>query len=79
MVSRTGLKFPRERRLIPLHEVAAFLSVSAGTLPRWTNRGHLRCYRVGPARERRFVWADIERYLRENEDAGNVGRPRHRS
>jgi excisionase family DNA binding protein len=78
MVSRSALKFPKERRLIPLHEVAAFLSVSAGTLRRWTNRGVLRCYRIGPGRERRFLWADIEAYLRKNEDAGKVGRPRNR-
>jgi excisionase family DNA binding protein len=78
MVSRAGLKFPKERRLIPLREVAAFLSVDPGTLRRWTNRGVLRCYRIGLGRERRFLWADIEAYLRKNEDAGKVGRPKKR-
>jgi excisionase family DNA binding protein len=67
--------FPSNRRLIRLREVANFLAVFPGTVRRWTNRGLLPCYRIGPGRERRFLWSDIERFLRKNRFAGRVGRP----
>ena len=50
-------------RLLNIKEAAEILNVSEMTLRRWTNAGHLRCYRVGGRRERRFRIEDLNEYL----------------
>ncbi len=50
-------------RLLNVRETAEFLNVSEMTVRRWTNAGLLRCYRIGPKRERRFKLRELEEYL----------------
>ena len=50
-------------RLLDIKEAAEILNVSEMTLRRWTNAGHLHCYRVGGRRARRFKIEDLNEYL----------------
>jgi excisionase family DNA binding protein len=50
-------------RLLNVREAAEFLNVSEMTVRRWTNSGLLRCFRIGPKRERRFRLSELEEYL----------------
>jgi excisionase family DNA binding protein len=52
-----------DAELLDIAQAAAFLRVSATSLRRWTNAGRLPCYRVGGRRERRFLRADLLRFL----------------
>ena len=44
-------------------QAAKLLNVHINTLRRWTNRGMLESYRVGPRGDRRFTQRDIERFI----------------
>ncbi|MFO7685914.1 MAG: MEDS domain-containing protein [Desulfobacterales bacterium] len=50
-------------RLLNIREAAEFLNVSEMTVRRWTNKGALKCYRVGGRRARRFKPQDLLVYL----------------
>ncbi len=50
-------------RLLNIREAAEFLNVSEMTVRRWTNKGALKCYRVGGRRARRFKPQDLMAYL----------------
>ena len=50
-------------RLLNIKEAAEFLNVSEMTLRRWTNKGLLKCYRVGGRQARRFKPQDLMAYL----------------
>ena len=50
-------------RLLNIKEAAEFLNVSEMTVRRWTDKGSLRCYRVGGRRARRFKPQDLMAYL----------------
>jgi len=58
-----------EEQLMTVAEVAAFLKISQNTVRALTNRGELRCYRVGGRKERRFSKADIQAYLEKSSQA----------
>jgi transcriptional repressor of dcmA and dcmR len=49
--------------LLDIGEAARFLSVSEGSLRRWTNAGTLQCLRVGRRRERRFRRSDLLAFM----------------
>lgn len=55
-----------EEQLMTVTEVAAFLRISQNTVRALTDRGELRCYRVGGRKERRFSKADIQAYLEKS-------------
>ena len=44
-------------------EAASLLNVHRNTVRRWTNKGMLKSYRVGPRGDRRLTQRDIERFL----------------
>lgn len=50
-------------RLLNIKETAEFLNVSEMTIRRWTNKGLLKCYRVGGRQARRFKSQDLIAYL----------------
>ena len=58
-----------EEQLMTVAEVAAFLRISQNTVRSLTDRGELRCYRVGGRKERRFSKADIQAYLEKSSQA----------
>ncbi len=62
-----------ETELLDIAQAAALLHVSAASLRRWTNRGLLRCFRVGGRRERRFRRADLMAFVEGEVSARSVG------
>jgi excisionase family DNA binding protein len=46
-------------------EVAQLLNVHINTVRRWSNRGIIRAYRIGPRGDRRFWKEDIASFLQD--------------
>jgi excisionase family DNA binding protein len=51
--------------MLTLSEVSQLLEVPHSTLRRWTDRGVIRGYRVGPRRDRKFTAEDVAIFLLE--------------
>jgi len=52
--------------LLTASELARLLNVHINTIRRWSNRGILKTYRIGPRGDRRFSKKDIASFLAEN-------------
>jgi len=48
-------------------DVAYLLGVHPNTVRRWSNKGILRTYRIGPRDDRRFKREDIDTFLKERQ------------
>ena len=46
-------------------DVARFLNLHVGTVRRWSDKGILKAYRLGPRGDRRFRWEDVDALLKE--------------
>jgi len=55
----------RAGALLTTSEVARMLYVHVNTVKRWSNRGILKAYRIGPRGDRRFRREDIAGFLKE--------------
>lgn len=53
--------------MLTLSEVAALLHAHPNTIRQWTNSGRLKAYRVGPRRDRRFNYQDVESFLKDSQ------------
>jgi len=53
--------------LLSMKEAARLLHVHTNTLRRWSNRGALKPYRIGPRGDRRFKRTDIDEFLKGGE------------
>ena len=51
--------------MLSVKEVTQMLHIHANTLRRWSDRGQLPSYRIGPRGDRRFRREDISRFLDE--------------
>jgi len=51
--------------MLTASEVAQLLNVHINTVRRWSNRGIIRAYRIGPRGDRRFRKEDITGFLCE--------------
>ncbi len=51
--------------MLTTSEVAHQLNVHINTIRRWSNRGIIRAYRIGPRGDRRFRGQDITHVLQE--------------
>jgi excisionase family DNA binding protein len=49
--------------MLTITEVARLLNVHVNTLRRWSDRGLIRTYRIGPRADRRFREDDITCFL----------------
>ena len=49
--------------LMTVTEVAAWLKVHPNTIRRWSERGIIKTYRIGPRRDRRFDRTEVEQLL----------------
>ena len=62
-------------RFMTIEEVAEFLSVHPNTVRRWTKKGLIKSYRLGPKKDQRFtekdVWAILGRGNVEEEKAND--------
>jgi transcriptional repressor of dcmA and dcmR len=59
--------------LLDIAQAAALLHVSQASLRRWTNRGLLRCFRIGGRRERRFRRDDLMAFVEGQSTATSAG------
>jgi len=59
----------REDMMLTASELARLLNVHINTVRRWSNRGILKAYRVGPRGDRRFSKGDVDNFLAENFEA----------
>ena len=50
--------------LLTASETASMLKVHINTVRNWSNIGVLKCFRVGPRGDRRFLKKDVEKFLR---------------
>lgn len=55
--------------ILMVGEVARMLGVHINTVRRWSNKGILEAYSVGPRGDRRFKRADIDRFLLKKSSA----------
>ena len=55
--------------LLTVREVARVLHVHSNTLRRWSDRGLIETFRIGPRGDRRFRKEDILRMIAENDHA----------
>ena len=54
-------------------DVARVLGLHTNTVRRWSNKGILKQYRIGPRGDRRFKREDIDGFLKEGESAEDQG------
>jgi excisionase family DNA binding protein len=66
MRNRTKLK-----PMLTVTDVSNVLNISVKTVRRWTNRGILTTYRIGPRGDRRFRQSDIVKFLNEESKSYN--------
>ena len=61
----------RDSAMLTANDVAHMLHIHINTVRRWSNRGLLRAYRVGPRGDRRFRQQDIASFLVEQSQQGS--------
>jgi excisionase family DNA binding protein len=63
-----------ERRLVfTSSEAARYLGVSLATIRRWTDAGHISCYRT-PGGQRRFSRTQLDEFVASMQDEGRSRR-----
>ena len=66
----TSLAPVNERRLVfTSSQAALYLGVSLATIRRWTDAGHISCYRT-PGGQRRFSRAQLDEFIASMQDEG---------
>ncbi|MBA3808553.1 MAG: excisionase family DNA-binding protein [Solirubrobacterales bacterium] len=64
-----------DRRLVfTSSQAALYLGVSLATIRRWTDAGHISCYRT-PGGQRRFSRAQLEEFISSMQDDGPATTP----
>jgi excisionase family DNA binding protein len=53
------------KKLYTATELAKMLNVHINTVRRWSNKGVIKAYRIGPRGDRRFEREDIMRFLEQ--------------
>lgn len=56
----------QSKTMLTASELAHLPNVHINTVRRWSNRGILKVYRIGPRGDRRFSKEDIDSFLAEN-------------
>lgn len=59
-------------QMLSSSKVAKVLNIHINTLRRWSNTGIIKCYRIGPRKDRRFSKEDVETYLKASKGLGNA-------
>jgi len=59
--------------MLTARQVADFLQVNISTIRRWSNKGILKSYRVGPRRDRRYRQEDVLSFVHEDHIASGQG------
>jgi len=53
--------------LLTIAEAAEMLNVHVNTVRRWSNKGIIETYRIGPRRDRRLRLGDVDKLLRKSQ------------
>ena len=64
--------------LFGVSEAAEMLGVHTNTVRRWSSRGLLKAYRIGPRGDRRFRQEDLDAFVASLDGSGNNGEDEHR-
>jgi len=64
----------RGRAMLTPNQLARLLNVHINTVRRWSNRGVLKAYRIGPRGDRRFSKEDVASFLNQNPEAAEKTR-----
>ena len=64
-MGKTANESPPEM-MLTIRQVASFLHISLSTVRRWSDKGMLRFYRIGPRGDRRYLRDDVLRFLEES-------------
>ncbi len=56
-------------KMLTVKEVSKMLHVHSNTLRRWSDRGIIKAYRIGPRGDRRFKVADILSLLEQEDNS----------
>ncbi len=62
-----GKNMSQNKKFLTIAGAADFLKVSKTSLRRWTNKGYLKCYRIGRRNERRFLVEDLLAFMPPSE------------
>jgi excisionase family DNA binding protein len=55
-------------------QAAGYIGVSLATIRRWTDAGHIHCYRT-PGGQRRFSRDQLDDFITSMQNAGEIHRP----
>jgi excisionase family DNA binding protein len=70
----TSTSLRNDRRLVfTSSQAALYLGVSLATIRRWTDAGHISCYRT-PGGQRRFSRAQLDEFISSMQDDGQPRR-----
>ena len=61
----------RQKIMLTTSELARLLNVHINTVRRWSDKGILKAYRIGPRGDRRFSQEDVDSFLAENLEANS--------
>jgi excisionase family DNA binding protein len=62
------VRYRRHNNMLIASDVSRLLNVHINTVRRWTNKGLLKAYRIGPRGDRRFRPEDITSFLIEQSE-----------
>jgi excisionase family DNA binding protein len=63
---------PRQQLVFTSSQAAHYLGVSLATIRRWTDAGHIGCYRT-PGGQRRFSRAQLDNFITSMSQEGPAG------
>jgi excisionase family DNA binding protein len=66
----------RNNTMLTTSDVGSLLNVHINTVRRWTNKGLLKAFRIGPRGDRRFRQEDIASFLVEQSEKAEGARYR---
>lgn len=58
--------------MLTVREVSQILHIHSNTLRRWSDRGLIKAYRIGPRGDRRFRLEDIAQLLQEEKQPASA-------
>jgi excisionase family DNA binding protein len=68
----TPLQAPSDRQLVfTSSQAARYIGVSLATIRRWTDAGHIHCYRT-PGGQRRFSRDQLDGFVTSMQNAGEI-------
>ena len=69
--SITPSRGDRQQLVFTSSQAAKYVGVSLATIRRWTDAGHIHCYRT-PGGQRRFSRDQLDSFVRSMKEAGKV-------